>query len=54
MAIPELSVPHVTAMVAAWVRDAIASEIIEAGVVAGLLGGMREGMNWSITCFGPH
>jgi len=40
-----------TATVAACFKDAIASEIIEAGVVvAGLIGGMRERINGSITC----
>ena len=36
-------IPRLTATVAAWVREAIASEIIEAGVV--VVGGMKEGAN---------
>jgi len=50
VAIPGPPVPSLTA-VAACVRDTIASEMTEAGVVvAGLLGGMRERINGSITC----
>ena len=41
---------RLTATVAACVRDAIASEIIEAGVVVAGVLGMRERIDGSITC----